>query len=163
MAGIIVLAVLMLMQHPLDRPLTGLTTGVARVLVALINAVGMDAARQSTIIASPGGFAFDISHRCTGLLPIIFLIVSILLSRGSVRQKLIGIACSIPLVIAINFVRLLYLFYIGVHVPAAFHLMHSVVWQGLMVVVTFSLWLGWIRWVWFSGGSNRCGINQVGS
>lgn len=124
-------------------PLTMLT---ARMTLALLHWLGMEAARAATVISHPEGFAYEIYYRCTGFLPVAFLTVAILPSPAPLRYKSIGLAVGVPILIVLNLTRLVHLFYLGVYHPTAFDFAHAVLWQGLLILVTFGLWLGWTRW-----------------
>jgi exosortase/archaeosortase family protein len=103
----------------------------------------MDATREVAAIYHPTGFAYEISHGCIGLVPAALLGVSISVYPAGTRTKLIGLAVGIPLLIGVNFARLVHLFYLGVHRPDFFHVAHTVVWQGVIIVTVVGLWLTW--------------------
>jgi exosortase/archaeosortase family protein len=62
------------------------------------------------------------------------------------RIKFLGLAVGVPVLFALNFLRLVYLFYVGVHIPAAFDFAHSVLGEALIIMATLGLWLAWIKW-----------------
>jgi exosortase/archaeosortase family protein len=124
-------------------PLTRLT---ARTTLALLHLAGMEAVRVTTLIYHPDGFAYEIYYRCTGFLPLTFLAVSILAYRGPLRCKFVGLAAGLPILVTLNFTRLVHLFYIGVYNPAAFDIAHTIVWETLLIVAIIGIWMGWTRW-----------------
>ena len=124
-------------------PLTEIT---AHITTAMLDLCGMEAVRSLTVVSHPDGFAFEIYYRCTGILPAAFLAVSIFAYPGALRKKLCAIAMGLPLLMALNLIRLVRLFHIGVHHPAAFGAAHAVVWQALIIFATAGLWIGWTRW-----------------
>ena len=128
---------------PLLAPVTVFT---AQATLALLHVLGIEAARFGTVISHPGGFAYDIHYRCTGVLPVAFLVVSILAYPRPLPPRLVGVAIGVPLLIALNFVRLVHLFQVGVQHPAAYHLLHKVLWEGVIVAAVLGLWLSWRRW-----------------
>ncbi len=142
-AGVVLLTYREDMLGPLLAPLTTLT---ARMTLALLHWGGMEAARVTTVLSHPGGFAYEIYYRCTGFLPVAFLTASILASPGPLRRKCVGLAVGVPILIGLNLARLAHLFYLGVHNPAAFELAHTVVWEGFLILAIFGIWLGWTRW-----------------
>jgi len=133
-------------EDVLGPPLATLTTLTAQMTVALLHWLGMEAVRVTTVISHPDGFAYEIYYRCTGILPMAFLTVSILAYPGPLRQKFVGLAVGVPILIALNLTRLVHLFYIGVHSPAAFHIAHKIVWETLIILAIIGLWLGWTKW-----------------
>ena len=148
------------MLGPFLAPLTLLT---AQMTVALLHWLGMEAVRTSTVISHPDGFAYEIYYRCTGFLPVAFLTVSILASPGPLRRRLVGLVVGVPILVGLNLVRLVHLFYVGVHNPAAFDVAHAVVWEGFFILAIFALWLGSTRWSTRSQGLGRGVTSATGA
>jgi exosortase/archaeosortase family protein len=122
------------------------TALVASVVQSLLGLSGIEASRAGAFLYVPGSFRYEIALGCTGLLPVAVLIVAILASPGSGAAKRRGVLVAVPVVLAVNLLRLVHLFYVGVHSPGLFALAHSVLWEGAMVLVTFAAWLVWMRW-----------------
>ena len=106
----------------------------------------MTVQREAAILAHPGGFSCEIYYACTGLVPATILALAILAFPARLQQKLTGILIGVPLVFLVNLVRLASLFFIGVRYPAAFPLVHSVVWNGLLAAVVALLFMSWLPW-----------------
>lgn len=123
---------------PLVLPLRVLT---ARAALVLIQGVGIDAFREATALYHPGGFAYEVSRGCLGLIPAAFLTVGVLAYPAERRRKLVALVVGVPVLFAINLVRLVHLFYLGVHRPDLFRPAHQLVWQALIVAAVFLLWL----------------------
>lgn len=126
--------------------LTPVATATARLVLAALGLIGIDASREGAAIAHPNGFAYEIAYTCTGFLPVSTFIVCILAYPGTWCAKGIGVALGVPVLLAVNMLRLVDLFYIGVHFPHVFAWAHEVLWQALQVVEFIALWLGWIGW-----------------
>jgi exosortase/archaeosortase family protein len=124
-------------------PLTGL---VASLVQALLHPLGIDAARAGGSLYVPGAFGYEITVGCTGVVAGAVLIVAILASPGARAAKAWGLLLGVPLVLAVNLLRLVHLFYIGMHAPGRFALAHSILWEGAVVLITFTTWLAWTRW-----------------
>ena len=127
---------------PLVSPLRVLT---ARAVLLLIQQIGMDAVREGSAIYHAGGFAYEISRGCLALVPAGFLVVSVLAYPGKTGRKLAAITLGVPLLLGLNLVRLVNLFYLGVHRADLFGLAHQVVWQGVMILAVLALWLASTR------------------
>ena len=125
-------------------PLAGL---VASLTQAVLHGIGIAAERAGTVLFVPGGFAYDITIGCTGLLPAAVLAVAILASPGTWGAKQRGLVVGVPLLLTVNLLRLVHLFYLGIHAPHHFVLAHTLLWEGTMVLFTFVTWLLWTRWV----------------
>lgn len=123
---------------PFVVPLRVLT---ARGALALIQVSGMEAMREASAIYHAGGFAYEISRGCVGLVPAGFLIVGVLAYPGPLKNKVTALIFAVPLLFAINMTRLVHLFYLGVHRADLFHAAHRVVWQVVIVLAVFTLWL----------------------
>ncbi len=124
-------------------PLAGL---VASVTQAVLQAIGIAAERAGTVLFVPGGFAYDVTIGCTGLLPAAVLAVAILASPGTWGAKQRGLVVGVPLLLTVNLLRLVHLFYLGIHAPHHFVLAHTLLWEGTMVLFTLVTWLLWTRW-----------------
>ncbi len=72
-----------------------------------------------------------------------FLAVAICAYRSTWRLKAVGVALGVPLLLGLNMMRLVHLFYLGVYRPQLFHVAHAYAWQAVMVAAVFILWLAW--------------------
>jgi exosortase/archaeosortase family protein len=124
-------------------PLAGL---VASLTQTALHGIGIAAERAGTVLYVPGAFAYDINIGCTGLLPAAVLAVAILASPGARRAKQRGLVVGVPLLLTVNLLRLVHLFYLGIHSPRHFVLAHTLLWEGTMVLFSFVTWLLWTRW-----------------
>ncbi len=118
----------------------------ARTVLILLHGLGVEAAQEASAIYHPGGFAFEISRGCMGLVPALFLGAAIAAYPGSLIVKLAGWVGGIPLLLMLNFARLVHLFYLGVYRPELFELAHRVVWEGAIILAVITLWLVWVVW-----------------
>ena len=146
MVGFAGVALLTYREDVLGTLLAPLTTWTARLTLASLHWLGMEATPMATVISHPSGFAYEIYYRCTGFLPVAFLMTAILAYPGRWRRKLVGLVVGVPVLIALNLTRLVHLYYLGVYHPAAFDLAHSVLWEGFLILAILGLWLGWTRW-----------------
>ncbi len=147
-AGLIVFTGAVLLAYReavLGRLLGGLTEWTAEATFQVLGWLGIDVAREATVLYQPGGFAYEIYYRCTGFLPAALLATAILVSPGDWRRKLIGLAVGVPLIGLLNLARLVHLFAIGVTRPELFDLAHGVLWEGAMMVAVVGLWQAWER------------------
>lgn len=146
MAGFAGAVLLTYREDVLGTLLAPLTMWTARVTLALLHWLGMEATRVATVVSHPSGFAYEIYYRCIGFLPVGFLTTGILATPGRWRRKLVGLVVGVPVLIALNLTRLVHLFYVGVYHPAAFDFAHSVMWEGFLILAILGLWLSWTRW-----------------
>ncbi|MCK5828109.1 hypothetical protein KAH43_06235, partial [Candidatus Bipolaricaulota bacterium] len=65
--------------------------------------------------------------------------------------KLIGVGIGIGGIFLVNIVRLVSLYFIGVHWPTFLDQAHQLIWQSLLIVIAVALWLFWAgRWAYES-------------
>jgi exosortase/archaeosortase family protein len=133
------------------RVLGSFSAFVASVVQSLLGLSGIEASRAGTLLFVPGGFAYRIAIGCTGLLPAAVLTVAILASPGTGSAKRRGVLVGVPLVLAVNLLRMVHLFYLGVYSPRFFVLAHTVLWEAAIVLVVFATWLVWVRWAAWAG------------
>lgn len=125
---------------PVVYPLQLLTADITH---ALVQRVGIEAVREGVVLLHPGGFAYAISHGCAALVPVGFFSVSVLAYPASNRLKVLGLLGGVPILVVLNFTRLVHLFYLGAYRPDQFHLAHGVVWQTVTIFTIVALW-----WIW---------------
>lgn len=148
----------------LDSPLAGLTEIWARATFDSIRALGLDAVRVGPVIRQPGGFAFELTYNCTGILPSLVVAVAILASRGSWSRKGVGIALAVLILAASNLVRLVHLFWSGVHDPDHFGLVHDLGWPAVTATLVVGSWFLWRRWMLrFAGAEGLQDRSLVGA
>ncbi len=133
-------------EEVLEPALLPLDLVTVKVAGSLLQLTGMDAVRIGTRIYQPGGFSYWVNYSCTGILPVAFLVVAVLAYPGRLRLKIRGIALGVPLLLALNQVRLVSLFYIGVYRPSIYDTAHLVVWENIIIAAIIGIWFGWTRW-----------------
>lgn len=132
-------------ESVLAAPLAGVCALTAKAVFAALTLLGVPAILNDTILAHPGGFACEIYFRCSGILPVTCLTVAIGASPGGVRRKVAGIALGVPLLLALNLVRIVHVFVVGVTRPDLFELVHGVLWEGAIVAAVIGVWWIWLR------------------
>lgn len=150
-----VVALLAYRDAVLGKLLAGLSMWTAGAAHAALGGLGIDAVRDGAVLYRPGGFAVEVYYRCTGVLPAAFLATVVLASRAGWRRRLLGVATLVPLVGALNLLRLVHLFALGAARPELFDFAHRVVWEGAMLVAVLGLWQAWDRWVGAASGARR--------
>lgn len=118
---------------------------VARATAALVGASGLAVERRGAVLAHPGGFSYEIYYRCTGLVVAAFLAAGLAAFPGRRRAKLVGALIGAALILALNFGRLVALYWIGVRHPGAFDFAHRVVGEAGMLAAVFAYWVVWLR------------------
>lgn len=94
-------------------------------------------------IVSSSDFTFRVTPECTSIIFTGIFISIVLAWPSKIREKLIGIAIGIAVLLFLNLVRLITLFYIGSAFPDFLDIAHFFLWQILMILLTIGLWLLW--------------------
>lgn len=117
-------------------------------VVAGANALGMDAAAQGAFVDFGGGaYRYELSLGCTGLFVGALFAAAVLAYPTAGRQRAIGLAVGIPLLLAFNWARLLSMGWLGLHQPSLVESAHVFWWQAFFVLATGIGWLAWLRLV----------------
>lgn len=140
---------------PLLEPLALLT---AKVTVALLTWSGIEAVRAGTVISHPGGFAYEIAYTCVGFLPVVCGAAAVLSFPVSLTHRLMGLMIGTPLLLALNFGRLVHLFHVGVHGRGEFDWWHEDLWPGIIRLAIIGLWIAWACWA--ERSSRRGGVQS---
>jgi exosortase/archaeosortase family protein len=117
----------------------------ARVASALLRLIGEDAVAAGRTISS-ARFSVRIWAGCDALEPFGLYAAAVLASPVPVLLRLGGLLGGAAILFVINQVRIVSIFLVGVHSPAAFETVHLDVWQTAFVFVVVILWLLWARW-----------------
>ena len=128
----------------INRALTPFSVGTAKAVEMLLYFLQMRPVREQSVLLDPTGFGYQIDFACTGIIPAGLLMVAILSSTIPLRAKVAGLTIGLPLTFAINLVRLVHLFYVGVHYPLSFQWTHSALWQSVMSVFLFGFYSFWL-------------------
>ncbi len=127
-----------------DGAMRALQSILAGISSLVINALGGGTHVVGNTIASDR-FALSVVTACTGLFTSAVFTVAVLAYPTGLIAKAIGIGVGISGIFVINIIRLVSLFYIGVHLPWLFDRAHLLIWQSLVIVFALFLWLAWAR------------------
>ena len=94
-------------------------------------------------VATP--FAVEIAAGCNGVEAMMILIAAMLAFPAPWRYRLAGITIGISAIQALNLVRIVSLFFLGLWNQDAFEWAHLYVWQALIMLDALAVWLLWIR------------------
>lgn len=99
----------------------------------------------TSIVASR--FSLDISLGCDGIQSSAFFAFAVLASplRVSRSGRALAVVLGTLVLLTMNLVRIITLFYTGVYFPSAFGMMHFEVWQAVFIFLPILLWIVWVR------------------
>jgi len=127
------------------KALPGLQEANAKVSNAILNFFGEGAASNKTTISS-SRYSINIAHGCDAIEPAALFVAAVLAFPATIRSKLPALFAGTFLLLTINLVRIVSLFYTGVYWPKAFDTMHVDVWQPAFIVLSLFLWTLWALW-----------------
>lgn len=134
-------------EEVIGPALQGLVLLTAETVFAILRLFSPEVVREGSVIRHASGFAYEIYYRCTGILPVVCLAVAILAyPKYSPRRKLVGLGLGLPLLLLLNILRLLHLFFVGIYSPRFVDLAHSVLWESGIIAAVVGFWLTWINW-----------------
>ncbi len=117
----------------------------ARASAAVLNLLGEGASVHGTSVSSPR-YSVDIRHGCDAIEPSALFIAAVLAFPSTMRSKLPGLIAGTVVLAVINLVRIVSLFYTGIHFPRAFEVVHADVWQPIFILLALTLWVIWALW-----------------
>ena len=123
----------------------------ASVTAAIVDSFGGDVLADGPLVVSPQ-FRMEVRRGCDAVEPSALFISAVLASPVSWAARALGAAVGTALLMLINVVRLVSLYYIGVYFPGAFQVVHVDVWQAAFILITVLLWAVWVRWAKQGGG-----------
>jgi exosortase H (IPTLxxWG-CTERM-specific) len=98
-----------------------------------------------TSITSPR-FSIRIVRGCDAVEATALFVCAVVAAPVGWRRRLVGILGGVVLLVGLNIVRIVSLYYIGIHFPNAFRAVHIDVWQPVFILVAVGLWLLWACW-----------------
>jgi exosortase H (IPTLxxWG-CTERM-specific) len=119
------------------------TTFVAHEARVVLNLLGEGATVNGQILSSPR-FAVAIYNGCNGLEAMLIFVCGVLAFPAPWKRRLVGLALGFLAIQVINIIRVVSLFYIGIHVPSWFSISHVFIWQTLIILAGVVLWLVWV-------------------
>ena len=144
--GVIILQARAGVESPTGHPFEGLTVLVASQVKLILAWLGVPVSQYAAALYIPGGFGYVVVIGCTGVVPAAVLAIAVLASPATPAARALGLAVAVPLVLLLNLLRLIHLFYLGVHDPQTFGLAHEVLWECALVVCTVGIWFVWWKW-----------------
>lgn len=130
-------------QQHFVQPFTAL---LATISISLIHLFDDNVMSYGVIIYNTvNQFAVSIEAGCNGIEASIILFSAILTFPRSWKSRLIGIVLGLLSLHAVNIVRIISLFYLGQWNMTAFEWAHLYLWQALIMLDVFVVFLIWLR------------------
>ena len=136
----LVVAIRPVNDHVIE-PFTGM---IVRVSAAVLRVIGEGARSDGTRIVSPT-FAVDVKNGCNGVEAMLLLVAAILAFPATPRQRLAGFAIGTAAIQVANLIRVVSLFWLGVHHRDVFELFHAAIWQTALILLSVVFFVLWSR------------------
>ena len=91
-------------------------------------------------------FSITIKRGCDALEPSWLFCAAVAAFPAPWRRRLPGILLGVLAILSLNLVRIVSLYFLGIHLPGFFATMHLEIWPVIFILVALSLWIGWISW-----------------
>jgi len=108
----------------------------------LLDLLGFETEGSGRNIVSPS-FSIEIKRGCDAYEPTAIFLSALVAFPAAARAKVLGALLGTLLLVALNFVRIVTLFWIGARHPDFFDAAHVEVWQALFILVSLGLFLVW--------------------
>jgi exosortase H (IPTLxxWG-CTERM-specific) len=127
-----------------ERGADALNRGAAWIAASVLRAFGETIALNGNVILFERR-EFEIVADCTGVEVISLFIAAVLAFPTTCRRRIKGLAIGIPVLVAVNQVRIVTLMYLGSRKREFFEYAHLYGWPALVLVLTIVLWVQWAR------------------
>lgn len=117
---------------------------LASMSARLLRVLGQEVAAEGIAVYGRR-FSFTILTECDAVEPVLFFLAGVSAYPMAWRRRLLGAAIGGVALLAVNQLRIVSLYFAGVHWPSAFRVLHEGVWQTAMVLFAFAAWLLVVR------------------
>jgi exosortase/archaeosortase family protein len=106
-------------------------------------------------VINASGFLAVIAQQCTAIELLLVFSTLALICPVSLKARAWALLLGIPALCLLNLVRVISLLLIGIGFPHHLDLAHLVIWQSIMVVAAFAMWLLWFQRAYNAERSGR--------
>ena len=128
----------------IDNVMIPFTTWVAFCSSMILNVFGSWTSVSGTHLSS-SDFGINIVYGCNGVFATAILLSGIIAYPSRIRAKFAGVLIGIPVVFAVNQLRVVSLFLLGRRYPGVFEEVHVYVWQPIIIIFAIFVWDFWAR------------------
>ncbi len=112
----------------------------------ILNVLGQHSQVSEYIITSPR-FSMAIRRGCDAVEPTWYLCAAILAFPGPLARKALGMAAGIVILQTLNLVRIVTLYWIGIHWGSTFfNSAHVEIWPVIFILVALFIFVAWKSW-----------------
>jgi exosortase/archaeosortase family protein len=146
--GAVAMLVILVLVAGNDTIMGGAQRALATISSGILNLFGQDTVVVGTTVQSTA-FGITVVTACTGAFLTGLFLIAVVAFPTRWLSKLIGVGIGVGGIFLVNIVRLVSLYFIGVHWPGFLNEAHQLIWQSLLIVIAVALWLLWAgRWAY---------------
>jgi exosortase H (IPTLxxWG-CTERM-specific) len=124
------------------------TRGLVTVSAAVIRLFGGHAVADGDLLQDPfTRFRIQMAYGCNGAHVTILLWAAVLAFPATWKQKAMGLLAGTSAIHAVNLVRFISLFYVGIYNRSWFDFAHLYLWESLMMIDTLVIFWTWAHFV----------------
>lgn len=124
----------------------GLTVAEARLSGAILNLLGQHNHVDDVILWSGTRSVIKVVPSCSGVDFLCFFCAAITVFPVPVSRRFAGMLIGVPILLALNLVRIMSLFVLGLRYPRVFDFAHEVLWAVILIITTIVLYINWMKW-----------------
>jgi exosortase H (IPTLxxWG-CTERM-specific) len=109
----------------------------------LIKALSSRSIVSDGISISSGNFSIDIAEGCNGIYALSIVLAGIIAFPARWRPKLVGLVLAVILIMILNYIRIVTLWFAGAAYPSLFETMHLYVWEFVIIALGAGFWYWW--------------------
>ena len=122
-------------------PFTGFVSHCSSILMNIFGA----GSKVTGNTLSTSEFSINVVDGCNGVYATAILISGVIAYPSKLSQKAIGVLLGFIAVFSVNLIRVISLFYLGLHFPDIFQEVHVYVWQPIIIIWAIIVWDFWSR------------------
>lgn len=109
----------------------------------VISLLGDENVSCSEALVTSSGYSINIAEGCNGIYALAIVIAGIAAFPAPWRPKSIGLVLAIALIMILNYIRILTLWYAGKAGSFLFDAMHLYVWEFVIIALGAAFWYFW--------------------
>lgn len=117
----------------------------ARLSSVVLNWMGQHT-EASGILVKSSQFTLAVRRGCDAVEPSWLFCAVVLAFPAPFFRKIVGITIGTLFMQALNLLRIISLFFVGIHRPAWFNTVHLEIWPPVFIMLAIVLWIAWIGW-----------------
>lgn len=129
-----------------DTIVANVAKGYASISAFSLNVFGNSVQAIDDVLSS-SQFTMSIKNGCDAIEAIAILLCAMIIYPTSYKNKMVGLVLGSLLLIILNIIRIISLFFVGIYVPSIFDVMHISVWQIIFIIVPMLIVMQWLNWI----------------